>query len=110
MLLHYTELELYMNVVTGKNRAFMTREINKQKKFGNRDIFDCFVDTDTKEITLGLGESQAEFRYNPRSEKWEHEYGRIYKYRQCLDMVQEIGKHHFGNIVVNGVEYERRDK
>lgn len=90
-LVFLTESQLH-NLVSKKNKAFMTRTINKQKKCGNTDIFSLVIDTQDKTIQISLGESQAKFVRNYRSGNYEHDFGYLYNVKECTEIVNEVAK------------------
>ena len=88
-LLNQTEM---LSIVKGKNKAFMTRTINKQMKYGNYDIFQASISEDQygPRIEVQLGESWGVFRVDQRTGEWERDYGPIYYEAQVLEIVKEL--------------------
>lgn len=90
----YNQAALH-ELVTGKNKAFITRTINKQRKYGNYDIFEACYKDDYKygpTIEFALGESYGVFRPDRRTGEWQRDYGNIYHETQVLEIVKELAK------------------
>ena len=88
-LLNQTEM---LSIVKGKNKAFMTRTINKQMKYGNYEIFQTIIAEDQygPKIEVHLGESWGVFRVDRRTGEWERDYGPLYHEAQVLEIVKEL--------------------
>lgn len=88
-LLNQTEM---LSIVKGKNKAFMTRKINQQMKYGNYDIFQTIIAEDQygPKIEVHLGESWGVFRVDRRTGEWTRDYGPIYHEAQVLEIVKEL--------------------
>lgn len=88
---HLTQDEM-LSIVKGKNKAFMTRTINQQKKYGNYDVFQATISEDQygPRVEIGLGESWGIFRVDRRTGEWERDYGSIYHEAQVLEIVKEL--------------------
>ena len=88
-LLNQTEM---LSIVKGKNKAFMTRTINKQMKYGNYEIFQTLIAEDQygPKIEVHLGESWGVFRVDRRTGEWERDYGPLYHEAQVLEIVKEL--------------------
>ncbi len=88
-LLNQTEM---LSIVKGKNKAFMTRKINQQMKYGNYDIFQATITESPygPTIEVQLGESWGVFRVDRRTGEWERDYGPIYHEAQVLEIVKEL--------------------
>lgn len=81
-----------LSIVRGKNKAFMTRKINQQKKYGNYDIFQATISEDQYGpiVEISLGESYGLFRVDRRTGEWERDRGPIYYEAQVLEIVKEL--------------------
>ena len=81
-----------LSIVKGKNKAFMTRKINQQKKYGNYDIFQATISEDQygPRVEISLGESWGLFRVDRRTGEWERDHGPIYYEAQVLEIVKEL--------------------
>ena len=88
---HLNQSEM-LSLVRGRNKAFMTRTINKQKEYGNYDIFEADISEDQYGpfINVSLGESWARFRVDRRTGEWERDYGPIYHEKAVLEIVKEL--------------------
>ena len=88
----YLNQEDMLSIVKGRNKTFMTRTINKQKKYGNENIFDATIAEDQygPSIRISLGESWGIFRVDRRTGEWERDYGPIYHEPQVLEIVKEL--------------------
>ena len=88
-LLNQTEM---LSIVKGKNKAFMTRKINQQMKYGNYEIFQTIIAEDQygPKIEVHLGESWGVFRVDRRTGEWIRDYGSIYHEAQVLEIVKEL--------------------
>lgn len=88
-LLNQTEM---LSIVKGKNKAFMTRKINQQMKYGNYNIFMTIISEDQygPRIEVHLGESWGIFRVDRRTGEWERDYGPMYDEAPVLEIVKEL--------------------
>jgi hypothetical protein len=88
-LLNQTEM---LSIVKGKNKAFMTRKINQQMKYGNYEIFQAIIAEDQygPQLEVHLGESWGVFRVDRRTGEWERDYGPLYHEAQVLEIVKEL--------------------
>lgn len=88
-LVFLTEQQMH-RLVSGKNKAFMTRTIKQQLKYGNSDVFDAMIDTKNKSIRIGLGEGQGTFIKSRISGRWEHDFGYLTNIKECTEIANEI--------------------
>lgn len=88
-LVFLTEQQMH-RLVSGKNKAFMTRTIKQQLKYGNVDMFDAVIDTKNKSIRIGLGEGQGTFIKSRASGRWEHDFGYLTHIKECAEIANEI--------------------